>query len=301
MNYYIQGNAANADKIKAAFEKKGLTTPGRDYHNDNILFFTYDLEGGCKVISSTNANLIMAKLIKTHPDYKELELPVEPKFKVGDWVVKKDGTTFYGGNYAEQITIIESEEWDKRIWFSSTTWLRENDIRLWTIADAKDGDVLVTTKIRGCPFIYRKTSYNNRLAYYYAGIDGNGNFCEGCLKRTLFHFGSVENVVPATKEQRDLLFQKMKEEGYEWDADKKELKKIQPHYDITNFKPKQWVLVRDDDEWEWALTRFGYLSNGSASLFVCINGASFQQCIPYEGNEHLLGTTDMPSEEYINW
>ena len=29
---------------------------------------------------------------------------------------------------------------------------------------------------------------------------------------------------PATKEQRDLLFQKMKEAGYEWDAEKKELK-----------------------------------------------------------------------------
>jgi hypothetical protein len=28
---------------------------------------------------------------------------------------------------------------------------------------------------------------------------------------------------PATKEQRDLLFQKMKEAGYEWDSNKKEL------------------------------------------------------------------------------
>ena len=32
---------------------------------------------------------------------------------------------------------------------------------------------------------------------------------------------------PATKEQRDLLFQKMYEAGYEWDADKKELRKIE--------------------------------------------------------------------------
>jgi hypothetical protein len=31
---------------------------------------------------------------------------------------------------------------------------------------------------------------------------------------------------PATKEQRDLLFSKMKEAGYEWDAEKRELKKI---------------------------------------------------------------------------
>lgn len=111
----------------------------------------------------------------------------------------------------------------------------------------------------------------------------------------------VSHVHPATKEQRDLLFAKMREAGYEWDVDKKELRKIKPHYDIADFKPKQWVLVRDDDEWEWALTRFSYLSKGSASLFVCINGASFQQCIPFDGNEELLGTTNMPDEEYINW
>ena len=33
--------------------------------------------------------------------------------------------------------------------------------------------------------------------------------------------------VPATREQRDLFFQKMKEAGYEWNAKKKELKKIE--------------------------------------------------------------------------
>ena len=37
----------------------------------------------------------------------------------------------------------------------------------------------------------------------------------------------------ATKEQRALLFQKMKEAGYMWDADKKELKKISQEYPLT--------------------------------------------------------------------
>ena len=37
--------------------------------------------------------------------------------------------------------------------------------------------------------------------------------------------GSKE-IYPATKEQRELLFKKMKEAGYEWDSDKKELRKI---------------------------------------------------------------------------
>ena len=74
-----------------------------------------------------------------------------------------------------------------------------------------------------------------------------------------------------------------------------------PHYDIANFKPKQWVLTRDTSEWDWELTMFAYLNSGGGSKFTCINGVTFKQCIPYECNEHLLGTTDMPNEEFINW
>ena len=154
-------------------------------------------------------------------------------------------------------------------------------------------------RLRNCPFIYRKTDHNNNLAYYYAGIDGDGDFCEGCLKRTLFHFGSVANVAPATKGQRDLLFKKMKEEGYQWDAEKKELKKIQSHYDITNFKPFDKVLGRISDINEWRADYFSHLHK-KGNIFAGI-GHSWFQCIPFEGNEHLLGTTDMPSDEFINW
>ena len=40
-----------------------------------------------------------------------------------------------------------------------------------------------------------------------------------------------ENIgVPATKEQRDLLFQKMKEAGYEWDSEKKKLRKMEQNH-----------------------------------------------------------------------
>ena len=33
-------------------------------------------------------------------------------------------------------------------------------------------------------------------------------------------------VYPATKEQRDLFFKKMHEAGFEWDAERKQLKKL---------------------------------------------------------------------------
>ena len=300
MNYYIQGNKENANQIKAAFESKGYDVTGFDMCNDNILFFTYELEGGGQVICTTNANLYTSNIIKTHPDYKELELNAESKFRVGKWVVFNNRH-----NSIYQISEIRDSYYMLTHTHGGSmplSFSQEEFLRPWTIEDAKDGDVLVTTKARSCPFIYRKTDHNNNLAYYYAGIDGNMNFCEGCIKRTLFHFGSVENVVPATKEQRDLLFKKMKEAGFTWDVENKTLKKSPKHYDIANFKPKQWVLCRDYGECEWALTMFSHLLNsGSASLFACINGATFHQCIPFEGNEKLLGTTDPCDEMFINW
>ena len=58
----------------------------------------------------------------------------------------------------------------------------------------------------------------------YCGIKPNGNFEIG---KDNWYFCGTLHIHPATEEQRDLLFQKMKEAGYTWDAEKKELKKIE--------------------------------------------------------------------------
>ena len=77
MNYYIQGDAANADQIKAAFEKLGYNTWYLGFTSGQLY---YTVEGKVELMCTKS----LQNLIKTHPDYKELELPVEPKFKVGD-------------------------------------------------------------------------------------------------------------------------------------------------------------------------------------------------------------------------
>lgn len=155
MNYYIQGNKDNADQIRAAFERLGFDVTGFDMRNDNILFFTYKLQAGANVISTTSANLYIADIIKTHPDYKELELP-------------------------------------------------------------------------------------------------------------------------------------------------------KPHYDISNFNPFDKVLVRCSNDEEWMIEfycKYDTLVHTSPHRdypFMGI-GDSYSQCIPFEGNEHLLGTSDPCDEQYINW
>jgi KaiC/GvpD/RAD55 family RecA-like ATPase len=44
MNYYIQGDAAKADKINAAFEKLGYYTSSYLFNSKSVLYFTLDGE-----------------------------------------------------------------------------------------------------------------------------------------------------------------------------------------------------------------------------------------------------------------
>lgn len=53
------------------------------------------------------------------------------------------------------------------------------------------------------------------------------------------------------------------------------------------FKPFDKVLVRDRDEQEWECSFFSHIDE--EDCYVCV-GSWWLQCIPYEGNEHLLGT-----------
>ena len=131
---------------------------------------------------------------------------VEPKFKVGDWVV-------YDG-WVCQITDVKEDGYCNSV-HGFIPKEREEVMRLWTIQDAKDGDVLVD--VYGNIGMFEKHDDFDWSSYYSLGY--NRGF--QCFK--IEH--ENEKTYPATKEQRDLLFQKMKEAGYKWDADNKKLKK----------------------------------------------------------------------------
>ena len=56
-----------------------------------------------------------------------------------------------------------------------------------------------------------------------------------------------------------------------------------------DFKPFERVLVRRTNQERWKLHLFSRES-GEDNKYECLGGVGFSQCIPYEGNEHLLGT-----------
>ena len=295
MNYYIQGDAAKADQIKAAFEELGYNTRGLNFSDG--FFYTVERDVHYCIYD------YMVNFIKTHPDYKELELPIKPKFNVGEWLVYNNGNCFAGGFSEVQVVKVK----DGVYYFASGTTgsfkFIDDRCRLWTIADAKNGDVLVMDKTpinHESIFIFQKINEASVIHYcYYFNNNGEEVFGKRISNNIIGH--TNQSFHPATKEERDLLFQKMKETGYKWDEVKKELREINSHYDISNFYPGMPVLVRADNNCRWDYSVFSRITGNECWQFAVCNGVSFTQCIPFEGNEHLLGTTDMCDEMYINW
>ena len=179
----------------------------------------------------------------------EPEKPVESKFKVGDYVVGD-----YGSGRIVEITD-DSYLLDTGIGLFFTN----NSIRLWDITtDAKDGDVLVgiDEDFTSTPWIgifkCINNDYPDRMfdshCFLQAGthtfispeIESHyENPCEGHSSRF---------AVPATKEQRDLLFTKMAEAGYTWDAETKTLKDTHDQPSTETAGNETQVSENEDDQ-----------------------------------------------------
>ena len=141
---------------------------------------------------------------------------VKPKFNVGDWVIRS-AEGFKHNTYL--VTEVKGYYVCEDLKGRRVTFIFDDvhkNFKLWTIQDAEDGDVLVSHE---CLVIFREIDGLNIkcfCTYHYMNYE---KFYVNTLhNKTAFY--------PATKEQRDLFFQKMKEAGYEWDAEKKELRKI---------------------------------------------------------------------------
>jgi len=139
---------------------------------------------------------------------------VEPKFKVGDWITD--------GNITIQIEAIKNDCYlycgDCTLYSTKTA---DKVYHLWTIQDAKAGDVLICG-VDKRPFIFKGLldTIHPNYPVAYCGINLERDFHISLRN----HWWTNDDIQPATKEQCDLLFQKMKETGYEWDAEHKQLK-----------------------------------------------------------------------------
>lgn len=95
-----------------------------------------------------------------------------------------------------------------------------NKIESWSVKDAKCGDILVYGDDKR-PFIFKGLldKFHPECPVAYCEITVDNTFAVSSGVR----WWTNEKVQPATKEECDLLFEKMHEAGYRWDVGKKEL------------------------------------------------------------------------------
>jgi len=238
--------------VKSQGEQESTCPSYNSVHNVKFPFpFKAKVKSNEKIVTILNGQLSMdcKEWIKYQSDvedgymvYEPEELvnieqkpanKVKPKFKVGDYVVGK-----YISGYISEI-----RDDCYLLDYQGFSIDKQDKYHLWTIQDAKKGDILQANK---CTLIFDSLAKD---------MDGNTVISSWyhCNTKTFYGMGTckpdlwvIEGVTPATKEQRELLFSKMKEAGYEWDSEKKELKKIEPK--LTEFDKEV------AEAYEWAKT-----------------------------------------------
>ena len=234
---------------------------------------------------------------------------IAPRFKVGDWVVRGDTIAQIVDIQKQYYVGLDINGKD----FVSSRFLNGDKIHLWTIQDAKDGDVLALSWLEDKNLwakivIFKKYhSEGVKGLYNMPCVEGYGiTFKNG---KTVFneripYYSKTWtcNLHPATKEQRDLLLQKMKEAGYKWTTETNTFEKlVEPKFDPKTLKPFDKVLVKDFDETSyWRCNLFSHY-NKNKGYYYC-SSAPFDVCIPYnDDTKHLVGTTEEAPKFYKYW
>lgn len=102
----------------------------------------------------------------------------------------------------------------------------------------------------------------------------------------------VEVIRPSTLSEIELIHELLKENGYTWNPETKRVEDVKKEPEHV-FKPLDLCLAKFRDTERWTLVQFGYELDGS---MTSVGGLAWNKWIPYEGNEHLLGTTKKPEE-----
>lgn len=147
---------------------------------------------------------------------------IEPKFKVGDWVVNKFGDSWHIDSLDKKNYQVSDGKGNYNYFPIS----KQDEMHLWTMQDAKDGNVicykdeisLYKQDIKN--YTKQETTFGGFV--YYCCYDGKRFITDSFYTLTK---QDETDIHPATQEQRDILMKAINDVGYEWDIKKKELKK----------------------------------------------------------------------------
>lgn len=138
--------------------------------------------------------------------------------------------------------------------------VKDGSVIFEKIQEFKDGDILTYANYSDyrCPFIYKNTDTRGRHQFY-VGVNRAGRIILSDNAEKRWGDGVLQH---ATEEEKQILFDKMKEQGLQWNAEEKRVEKIRWRArldeDYYYFTPGGLVMIgteyqdnHSEDVWEF--------------------------------------------------
>lgn len=278
---------------------------------------------GCSfVYSDTGADSIFRKGMQLLKPSKEMQDWEKFSWKRGDVLISdcgfvcifkewaSDDYTKFNGCYFDGMPNAETAKYSKLDNNTAYGYIREIENRcggklnLETLEiekqnEFKDGDI-VTMHKKYCDivFIFNRLRTEGSFYYYaFHALQTNNTGvidCHTTLPCAWTFFEGKMNF--ATDFEKQQLFEALAKEGKHWDAEKKQIVDLKPKYE---FKPMDLCLMKYIGKYNnrgWELCQYAYTEHRVSSsgeqrdFYHAVGGEIYAECIPYKGNEHLLGT-----------
>lgn len=265
------------------------------------------------VYSDTGADSIFRKGMQLLKPSKEMQDLEKFSWKMGDVLISdcgfvcifkewaSDDYTKFNGCYFDGMPNAETAKYSKLDNNTAYGYIREIENRcggklnLETLEiekpEFKDGDIIKMTwdKYSAIVIFWEYSNFGK-------GLDSHVFFnIKTKIIEYNIHGHTLQDMILrfATEEEKQQLFDALAKKGKAWDAETKTLEDLPKK---CEFKPFDKVLVRNTDTEEWFPGFFEKFDSTWNYPYHIMNRRSmtdfaFKQCIPYEGNEHLLGTT----------
>lgn len=258
------------------------------------------------VYSDTGADYIFRKGMQLLKPSKEMQDWEKFSWKRGDVLISdfgfvcifkewaSDDYTKFNGCYFAGMPNAETAKYSKLDNNTAYGYIRELENRCGgklnletlkiekTQPEFKIGDILFV-KYNNRNIIFILSNINGKFYNHRVRLDSN----KVIINYSDSHFQNegIEFIRYATEGEKQQLFDALEKEGKAWDAEKKQIVDLKPKVEL---KPFDKVLVRNDKEDQWSANIFSYQVR---DMYHCLGEDYWRYCIPYIGNESLLGTT----------
>lgn len=267
------------DGISSAYTRDGLFFAKNNLNGDCVLFPSKEQRDWNKFRLPVKRGDIMMSIDGKCPFIATGEMDNNsPKYVCGINSLGGFQLSFFNGGWTSEFYIPAPGEAKKELfikmkragykWNADTLELEKIEPKF------KEGDVLINKN-------------TNKLFLFTGGII-NDDVIQGYLlfaNNTFESYGlPISSFKLASSEDRDKVYSTLAKKGYKYDKEQHKIIK-------QTFKPFDMVLVKDIPNEKWSINLFSYYDEEDKDFpYVCLYNR-YSKCIPYEGNEHLVGKT----------